>query len=382
MRKTSVTDPIRVDWIPVPEARSAGRLGITIAPGKKASGSSGPWNRDLGTDLRRLRQVWKVDTLVTLLPEHELDTLGIPKIGAGCAPQELEWRHLPVEDGGVPDQFDSEFTRLLSDVVGQLRRGRRVVLHCRGGLGRAGTIAACTLVAMGATPAEAIRRVRSGRSKKAIETRQQEEFIHKNPWHILDPIIDPCLRDVLFEHYMSELTEPVVATIRSALVKARAPHADIQALLSLENWRTRRFAAVLTLLQEPAERDVDLLWAWVDSHVEDFYIHCAPMIVAVLAAVDPCFEAEASRRLLFELPDDDRKAMSKRLGLRPAATRLSDDVIGSLVAGIERVCLSDSAFADVRNHRVLQQRAQKGAVLAEDVRGFIRQAQGALGGQP
>lgn len=51
-----------------------------------------------------------------------------------------------------------------------------MVVHCRGGLGRAGTVGARLLVELGVTPAEAIQRVRQARPG-AIETRQQERYV-------------------------------------------------------------------------------------------------------------------------------------------------------------------------------------------------------------
>jgi ADP-ribosyl-[dinitrogen reductase] hydrolase len=57
-----------------------------------------------------------------------------------------------------------------------LQHGGRVVVHCRGGLGRAGTVAARMLVELGSTPQEAIRRVRASR-RGAIETPAQEAYV-------------------------------------------------------------------------------------------------------------------------------------------------------------------------------------------------------------
>ena len=59
----------------------------------------------------------------------------------------------------------------------RLRRGERVLVHCRGGLGRAGSVAARLLVEFGAAPNEAIRQVRVARPG-AIETREQEQWVH------------------------------------------------------------------------------------------------------------------------------------------------------------------------------------------------------------
>jgi hypothetical protein len=51
--RTSLSHPIRVDFVP-PEACSLpGRIGITFAPGKDAGAH---WNRDLGADLDRVRK--------------------------------------------------------------------------------------------------------------------------------------------------------------------------------------------------------------------------------------------------------------------------------------------------------------------------------------
>ena len=53
-----------------------------------------------------------------------------------------------------------------------------MVVHCKGGLGRAGTVAALMLVELGMAPDEAIRTVRAAR-KGAIETREQERYIRE-----------------------------------------------------------------------------------------------------------------------------------------------------------------------------------------------------------
>ena len=62
----------------------------------------------------------------------------------------------------------------------RIQQGEILAVHCRGGVGRAGTIAACTLLQRGMvrTSAEAIAYVRARRSG-AVESRRQEEFIKK-----------------------------------------------------------------------------------------------------------------------------------------------------------------------------------------------------------
>ncbi|MCK5366227.1 MAG: tyrosine-protein phosphatase, partial [Gammaproteobacteria bacterium] len=55
--------------------------------------------------------------------------------------------------------------------------GFSVALHCHGGKGRTGTIAARLLVELGSAPALAIERVRAARPG-SIETTAQEKFVH------------------------------------------------------------------------------------------------------------------------------------------------------------------------------------------------------------
>ena len=58
----------------------------------------------------------------------------------------------------------------------ELIAGKNILLHCWGGKGRAGTIAAILLIEFGENKNEAINIVRS-RRKGAIESKTQEDFI-------------------------------------------------------------------------------------------------------------------------------------------------------------------------------------------------------------
>ena len=57
-----------------------------------------------------------------------------------------------------------------------LREDRNILVHCRGGLGRAGTIAARLLIEIGIDPKIAISEVRAVRPG-AIETVEQEKYV-------------------------------------------------------------------------------------------------------------------------------------------------------------------------------------------------------------
>lgn len=70
---------------------------------------------------------------------------------------------------------------LVEMIVSRLQKGLRCVMHCRGGMGRAGMLAACVLLRIGecVSAAEAIATVRKRRGKGAVESRAQEAFVSR-----------------------------------------------------------------------------------------------------------------------------------------------------------------------------------------------------------
>ena len=170
--RTSRESPIRVDWVDAPGGPC---VGVTFAPGKVQTGAmSGAWSRSLEADLHCLRHVHEVDDLVCLVEDHELRDLKITALPQRAAEHGISFHRLPVIDSAAPSL---DAMRALQRRVIQWRsQGRRVVFHCKGGLGRAGTAASCALVIHGVPYEEAIARVRRARAN-AIETRVQEAFI-------------------------------------------------------------------------------------------------------------------------------------------------------------------------------------------------------------
>ena len=173
--KTSETDPIRVDFLPVDAVTLPGRIGMTFAPGKRDTGQYGRWHRDRNADLRRLREVYRTSVLVSLVEPHELQELKIADLYDQAREVGLEVLTLPIADGSVPPSLEA-MADLVRQILQRVQGGGNVVLHCRGGLGRTGLVAACCLVALGATADAAIRIVRAARPR-TVETGTQEAFV-------------------------------------------------------------------------------------------------------------------------------------------------------------------------------------------------------------
>lgn len=174
--RTSETDPIRVDWLPARLAGMPGRLGLTFAPGKSARSRFGQsWDRSLGTDLDRLADELRVDCLVTLVEEHEMTKLGISELFEKANERGIDVYWYPVRDGRVPHDEEA-IPALVDHMLSRVYSGESVVVHCRGGLGRSGTLGGCCLRSLQYQPERAIELVREARPG-AIENSQQEQFV-------------------------------------------------------------------------------------------------------------------------------------------------------------------------------------------------------------
>ena len=173
--KTSLTHPLQIAEVPA----AAGTIGITFCPGKQQhSAFSGQWRRDLTIDLDVICD-WGAAAVVTLVEEHELASLKVQQLGSEVQARHMAWHHLPIRDVSVPcAQFEAQWQQRGEALRSLLRHGFKVLVHCKGGLGRAGTIAARLLVELGSDPADAVSMVRTVRPG-AIETEAQRSHVLK-----------------------------------------------------------------------------------------------------------------------------------------------------------------------------------------------------------
>ncbi len=182
--RTSNTNPLQVNFIDAKQFNLAGKIGLTFAPGKKQLDAlTGVWDRDLEKDLGDLRNNFKADILVSLLEEHEFAQLQIPTLREEALRFGIEVLWFPICDGGVPES-NEDFYKLVKKIATALREGKITVIHCKGGLGRTGLVAAAVLMTTtDLNPEEAIATVRRTRAG-AIETERQAEYLVEFHQHL------------------------------------------------------------------------------------------------------------------------------------------------------------------------------------------------------
>ena len=173
--RTSRSHPLQIPFVTAGEG--LGQIGISFCPGKwQPSAMTGAWARELDVDLKAIA-AWGAKAVVTLVETHELIALRVEGLGTSVAAYGMRWFHLPIRDVTAPEPtFETEWATASSQLHAILLNGGDVYVHCKGGLGRAGTVAALLLVELGVPPKQAIADVRAARPG-AIQTREQEAYV-------------------------------------------------------------------------------------------------------------------------------------------------------------------------------------------------------------
>jgi len=153
----------------------SGRVVLTRFPGR---GSGDDFSLDRLDDVFRALTARGCRALVSLVEEREFVAFcGKALFAEQAARYGFAWRHLPICDFQVPDSsFLGAWKAVSTFLVEELRMGRDVCLHCKGGIGRSGTVAALLLIDHGVESEQAIVQVRQAR-RGAIETSEQEAFV-------------------------------------------------------------------------------------------------------------------------------------------------------------------------------------------------------------
>lgn len=148
---------------PLPPLASGGLIALAACPGR---------HRGAAADVAAYR-AWGATDVLSLTQAHELPDEAALETALHAAG--LAWHRFPIADYGVPDA-GSAWPDLAPRLHAALDRGGRLVLHCWGGRGRSGMVAARLLVERGASVEEAGGIVRTARPG-AVETPEQEAWV-------------------------------------------------------------------------------------------------------------------------------------------------------------------------------------------------------------
>lgn len=164
--------PLRVDWLQAdgaPLFDAPGQIALSSCPGVPGGAAQ------LALDVERILSLG-IGTVLSLVDDGEMDYYNAGPVAEALAAAGLRHLRFPIIDGLPPPQVGPA-RELCGRLLGLLGEGERVLIHCIGGWGRSGTIAAALLIHEGLGPNRAIAAVREARSPRCVESWQQEKFL-------------------------------------------------------------------------------------------------------------------------------------------------------------------------------------------------------------
>ena len=183
--RNSRTDRLKITWIPIISFQNTirrfveGQIGMTLCPGKyQPQSMSGGWDRDMDLDIKELKGA-RVGHVISLITIEEIRELKVNSLGNKLQMNEITWHHLPTPDTKVPsEEWMIESLRLIVKLMPNFYSGERVVVHCKGGISRAGIFTCLALWIMGHDEMEdAIDLVRKWRDSRGINQKQEQHLL-------------------------------------------------------------------------------------------------------------------------------------------------------------------------------------------------------------
>lgn len=117
-----------------------------------------------------------VAMLVSLLTNPEIYELDLVEEAACCAERNITYCSFPIPDFSVPS-FTTPTFQFLKQLHACLVEEKHVAIHCRQGLGRSVTIAACLLVLSDISAEQACTMLSQTRGYTVPETSEQRQWV-------------------------------------------------------------------------------------------------------------------------------------------------------------------------------------------------------------
>lgn len=178
--------PLRIDWLLAdaslgaqPLIEAPGRVALSSCPGRtEVSG-------DVEEDIAWIQSVG-IGLVVSLVSDAEMAMYGVLGLRSALRMAGLRSVQYAIEDKQPPTDLRATLL-LCRSLLRSLGEGENILLHCIGGWGRSGTIAACLLVHQGFDADTAVALVRQARSPYCVETNRQFAFVRRYAQVLQDP---------------------------------------------------------------------------------------------------------------------------------------------------------------------------------------------------
>lgn len=146
------------------------------------SGNLGMMTRPRGNDwledeVKKMR-LYGVDAVVSLLEKSEVNELELQDEDELCFNHGIDLIQFPIEDTCVPED-NLSFVSLIRKIEQRLQEDKKVVIHCRMGIGRTGMVAAGVLIRNGGEVNEVFQRLSQIRTLEVPDTEEQIQWLER-----------------------------------------------------------------------------------------------------------------------------------------------------------------------------------------------------------
>lgn len=154
---------MRIYWI---DELDTGKLGIMARP------RGNEWLED---EIQKL-SLLGIDSVLSLLEKSEISELEIEKEGELCVKYEIGFTNFPIKDRSTPADTTA-FRKLIEHLCQEVEEDKKIVVHCRMGIGRASLVAAGILLKKGTDKNRIFQLISQYRGMKVPDTPQQAKWI-------------------------------------------------------------------------------------------------------------------------------------------------------------------------------------------------------------
>ncbi len=149
----------------------SGRFIFTPCPGTKGV--------DLASSITQLKQAG-ADGIITMMSDEELAKFEVSDLPEVVKQNDMTWFQFPVEDDAAPDEkFAQAWQSRKSEVLSMIKQGQCITIHCRGGSGRTGFMAAVILRELGMNEEQSTELVKSLRPN-SLKLSAHTEYLAKH----------------------------------------------------------------------------------------------------------------------------------------------------------------------------------------------------------
>jgi len=136
-----------------------------------------PRGNDWLEDEIKWLKIREVDYLVSLLEYNEINELELQREAELCQTNNIQFINFPIKDVNVPNEKEY-FIQLVDSLNEYLNNSKKIVIHCRMGIGRSSILASGILIKRGMNAKDVFEVISKHRQLEVPDTEEQKKWVY------------------------------------------------------------------------------------------------------------------------------------------------------------------------------------------------------------